>query len=216
VAQPTTLEIETPTGPAKVYLHLADESRAALVLGHGAGGGVEAPDLVAATEAAVAEGVTVALVEQPYRVAGRKSPAPAKRLDEAWIAVLEHLTGGELASLPLIVGGRSLGARVACRTLEQTGGVAVLCLAFPLQPPARKGKEPSPDRLGELDAVDVPVLVVQGDRDQFGMPPEGPQRQVIQVPGANHSLRTDPDAVAEAVRDWLPGVVKGAATAATR
>jgi uncharacterized protein len=216
VAQPTTLEIETPTGPAKAYLHSADEPRAALVLGHGAGGGVEAPDLVAATEAAVPQGVTVALVEQPYRVAGRKSPAPAKRLDEAWIAVLEQLVEGELAGLPLIVGGRSLGARVACRTLEETGGVAVLCLAFPLQPPARKGKDPSPDRLPELEAVDVPVLVVQGDRDQFGMPPPGPKRQVVRIPGANHSLRTDPEAVADAVRDWLPGVVKGAAAAATR
>jgi uncharacterized protein len=187
-----------------------------MVLGHGAGGGVEAPDLVAAREAAVPEGVTVALVEQPYRVAGRKSPAPAKRLDEAWIAVLEHLVAGELAGLPLIVGGRSLGARVACRTLETTGGAAVLCLAFPLQPPARKGKEPSPDRLPELEAVDVPVLVVQGDRDQFGMPPPGPQREIVQVPGANHSLRKDPDAVADAVRSWLPGVLEGAAAAATR
>ena len=185
-----------------------------MVLGHGAGGGVEAPDLVAATQAAVPEGVTVALVEQPYRVAGRKSPAPARRLDEAWTAVLEQLTTGELADLPLIVGGRSLGARVACRCLPDTGGMAVLCLAFPLQPPARKGKEPSPDRLPELEAVDVPMLVVQGDRDQFGMPGEGRKRRVVQVPGANHSLRTDPDAVEDAVRSWLPGVTEGKAAAA--
>ena len=209
-----TLEIETPTGPAKAYLHPADEPSAALVLGHGAGGGVEAPDLVAATEAAVPQGVTVALIEQPYRVAGRKSPAPAKRLDEAWTAVLEHLTAAELDGLPVIVGGRSLGARVACRCLEQTGGIAVLCLAFPLQPPARKGKEPSPDRLPELEAVDVPVLVVQGDRDRFGMPPPGPRRKVLEVPG-DHSLRTDPEAVADAVRSWLPEALKVAA-AATR
>jgi hypothetical protein len=209
-----TVEIETPTGPARAHLHPAGKPRAALVLGHGAGGGVEAPDLVAATQAAVPEDVTVALVEQPYRVAGRKSPAPAKRLDEAWTAVLETLTGGELSGLPLIVGGRSLGARVACRCLPDTGGVAVLCLAFPLQPPARKGKDPSPDRLPELEAVDVPVLVVQGDRDQFGMPSAGPQRQVVQVPGANHSLRSDPDAVADAVRGWLPSVTEGKAAAA--
>jgi uncharacterized protein len=211
-----TLEVETPTGPAKAYIHSPDEPRAALVLGHGAGGGVEAPDLVAATEAAVPEGFTVALVEQPYRVAGRKSPAPAKRLDEAWVAVVEHLTANELSGLPLIVGGRSLGARVACRCLPETGGVAVLCLAFPLQPPARKGKEPSPDRLPELEAVDVPVLVVQGDRDQFGMPPPGPKRQVAEIPGANHSLRSDPDAVGDAVRSWLADVVKETAGAATR
>jgi uncharacterized protein len=210
-----TVEIDTPTGPAKAYVHPADEPRAALVLGHGAAGGVEAPDLVAATEAAVPEGVTVALVEQPYRVAGRKSPAPAKRLDEAWIAVVEHLTANELSGLPVIVGGRSLGARVACRTLGATGGMGVLCLAFPLQPPARKGKEPSPDRLPELEAVDVPVLVVQGDRDRFGMPPPGPRREVVTVAG-DHSLRTDPEAIADAVRGWLSGVVKGAAAAATR
>jgi uncharacterized protein len=212
-----TVEIDTPTGPAKAYVHPADEPRAALVLGHGAGGGgVEAPDLVAATEAAVPEGFTVALVEQPYRVAGRKSPAPAKRLDEAWIAVVQHLTANELSGLPVIVGGRSLGARVACRCLPETGGLAVLCLAFPLQPPARKGKEPSPDRLLELEAVDVPVLVVQGDRDQFGMPPPGPTRQVAKVPGANHSLRSDPDAVGDAVRSWLVDVVKETAAAPTR
>jgi uncharacterized protein len=210
-----TVEIDTPTGPAKAYVHPADEPRAALVLGHGAAGGVEAPDLVAATEAAVPEGFTVALVEQPYRVAGRKSPAPAKRLDEAWIAVVEHLTANELSGLPVIVGGRSLGARVACRTLGATGGMGVLCLAFPLQPPARKGKEPSPDRLPELEAVDVPVLVVQGDRDRFGMPPPGPRREVVTVAG-DHSLRTDPEAIADAVRGWLSGVVKGAAAAATR
>ncbi|HSJ18614.1 MAG TPA: alpha/beta family hydrolase, partial [Solirubrobacterales bacterium] len=165
------LRIDTPSGDAVAHLHPADAPRAALVLGHGAGGGVEAPDLVAATEAATAEGVTVALVEQPYRVAGRRSPAPAKRLDEAWTAVLEHLAEDELRGLPSIVGGRSLGARVACRTVEQTGAAAVLCLAFPLQPPARKGKPPSPSRLAELDAVDVPMLVVQGDRDRFGVPP---------------------------------------------
>jgi uncharacterized protein len=210
-----TLEIDTPTGPARAYVHPADAPRAALVLGHGAGGGVEAPDLVAATEAAVPEGFTVALVEQPYRVAGRKSPAPAKRLDEAWIAVVEHLTANELSGLPVIVGGRSVGARVACRCLPETGGLAVLCLAFPLQPPARKGKEPSPDRLPELEAVDVPVLVVQGDRDRFGMPPPGSRREVVTVAG-DHSLRTDPEAVADAVRGWLRAVVKGAAAAATR
>jgi predicted alpha/beta-hydrolase family hydrolase len=210
-----TVEIDTPTGPARAYVHPADAPRAALVLGHGAGGGVEAPDLVATTEAAVPEGFTVALVEQPYRVAGRKSPAPAKRLDEAWIAVVEHLTANELSGLPVIVGGRSVGARVACRCLPETGGLAVLCLAFPLQPPARKGKEPSPDRLPELEAVDVPVLVVQGDRDRFGMPPPGSRREVVTVAG-DHSLRTDPEAVADAVRGWLRAVVKGAAAAATR
>jgi predicted alpha/beta-hydrolase family hydrolase len=200
------LELETPHGPAKAHLHPADGARAALVLGHGAGGGVEAPDLVAATSAASPEGVTVALIEQPYRVAGRRSPAPARHLEAAWTAVVEQLVAGELSGLPLIVGGRSLGARVACRTVAETGALAVLCLAFPLQPPARAGKAPSPSRLDELDAVTVPMLVVQGDRDRFGMPPPAPRREVVQVPG-DHGLRKDPDAVAAAVRAWLPSVV---------
>jgi hypothetical protein len=131
------MKIDTPHGPAEVHLHPVDEPKAALVLGHGAGGGVEARDLVTATAVARAEGVSVALVEQPYLVAGRRSPAPAGQLDTAWTAVVERLRGGELEGLPLIVGGRSLGARVACRTAEATGATAVLCLAFPVHPPGR-------------------------------------------------------------------------------
>ena len=172
------------------------------MLGHGASGGaaggVAAPDLVAATEAAVAEGLNVALVEQPYRVAGRKSPAPAPRLDEAWKAVVEELAEGELAGLPLIVGGRSAGARVACRTAADTGAVAVLCLAFPLHPPGRPEKTRQP----ELDAVEVPTLVVQGEGDPFGMPTGSANRSIVTVPG-NHGLKKDLEAVAAAVRDWL-------------
>lgn len=198
--------IDTPSGEAVAHLHPVEGPRGTLVLGHGVGGGVEAPDLIAATEAARAEGVGVALVEQPYRVAGRRSPAPAKRLDEAWTAVLEHLRGGDLGGLPLIVGGRSLGARVACRTAEATSAAAVLCLAFPLQPPARKGKPPSPSRLPELDTVSVPMLIVQGDRDRFGMPPSAASRRVAVVPG-DHGLKADTEAVAAAVRSWLPEVV---------
>jgi uncharacterized protein len=201
-------QLETPHGPASVHLHRAAEARGALVLGHGAGGGIEAPDLVAATEAAVPEGFSVALVEQPYRVAGRSSSPPAHHLDAAWIAVVDHLAAGELDGLPLVTGGRSAGARVACRTAGETGASAVLCLAFPLQPPARKGKPPGPDRLHELDEVEVPVLVVQGERDRFGMPPPGPRREVVQVTG-DHSLRSDPQAVADAIRDWLPRAAGG-------
>ena len=172
-----------------------------MVLGHGAGGGVEAPDLVAARDGALGAGFTVALVEQPYRVAGRRSPAPAKRLDEAWVAVLDHLGDGALEGLPLVVGGRSLGARVACRTLDRTRARAVLCLAFPLLPP-RRGDKPPQSRLPELEAVDLPVLVVQGESDRFGMPPEGPNRKVVKVPG-DHGLKADTRAVGEAVRGWL-------------
>jgi predicted alpha/beta-hydrolase family hydrolase len=159
---------------------------------------VSAPDLVAATRAAAAVGMTVGLVEQPYRVAGRRSPAPARQLDAAWTAVVERLAAAELQGTPLVAGGRSSGARVACRTASATGAVAVLCLAFPLQPPGRRD---SPSRLPELDAVDVPMLVVQGDRDPFGVPPEGPTREVALVP-ADHALRTS-TAVEAAVEDWL-------------
>src|SRR5438067_12933743 len=141
------VEMDTRHGLARAHLHPAAEPRAALVLGHGAGGGVGARDLVTAKDVAVAVGVSVALVEQPYRVAGRRSPAPARQLDAAWTAVVEHLVAGELHDLPLIVGGRSLGARVACRMAEATGAVGVLCLAFPLQPPRRSGSAAAPSRL---------------------------------------------------------------------
>jgi predicted alpha/beta-hydrolase family hydrolase len=197
------VEIDTPTGPARAHLEQADGARAALVLGHGAGGGVEAPDLIAARDAALAAGFTVALVEQPYRVAGKRAPAPAKRLDEAWIAVLEHLREKELADLPVVTGGRSLGARVACRTVGETAAVAVLCLAFPLLPPRRN--KPPQSRLPELKAVKVPVLIVQGENDRFGMPPKATKRKVVKVRG-DHGLKSDPQAIGEAVGDWLSGL----------
>jgi predicted alpha/beta-hydrolase family hydrolase len=200
-------EIETEQGPARAHVYAAVDSRAALILGHGAGGGVEAPDLVAARKAALAEAVDVALVEQPYRVAGRRAPPRAPNLDAAWTTVLEELRADELAGLPLIVGGRSLGARVACRTAEATGAVAVLCLAFPLEPPSRAGK-PRQSRLDELDAVTLPTLVVQGERDPFGMPPPGPSREVVKVPG-DHGLKADREAVAAAVQRWLARIVVG-------
>jgi predicted alpha/beta-hydrolase family hydrolase len=202
-----TLEIETPFGTANAHLNSADEPPAALVLGHGAGGGVQAKDLVAVARVAHEVGLSVVLVEQPYRVAGRRSPAPARQLDAAWTAVIDHLLVGELGSLPLVVGGRSSGARVACRTAEATGAVGVLCLAFPLQPLPRSGAAPAQSRLPELDAVTVPTLVVQGTRDPFGVPPAGKRRAVVQV-AADHSLRTDLDAVGEAVRAWLLRVVR--------
>jgi predicted alpha/beta-hydrolase family hydrolase len=206
-----SLEIDTPHGPARVHLDTTRSPRAALVLGHGAAGGVQAPDLVTATAAARSQGISVALVEQPYRVAGRRSPPRAAQLDAAWIAVVEQLSAGELAGLPLIVGGRSMGARVACRTANATGAVAVLCLAFPLEPPRRAGKPPQ-GRLAELDAVTVPTLVVQGERDRFGMPPASATREVVKVPG-DHGLKADLESVAAAVRAWLPTVVAEAARA---
>ena len=145
----------------------------------------------------------MALVEQPYRVAGRRAPAPAPHLDEAWTAVVARLSADELTGLPVITGGRSMGARVACRTAAATASIGVICLAFPLKPPQRaSATKPSPSRLGELDAVAVPTLVVQGVNDRFGMPPGGPGRTVVQVAG-DHGLKSDLPAVQAAVADWL-------------
>ncbi|HEV8104416.1 MAG TPA: alpha/beta family hydrolase [Gaiellaceae bacterium] len=200
----TVVAIETPHGQANAHLQFADRPRAALVLGHGAGGGVTARDLVTAAEAALDERISVALVEQPYRVAGRRSPAPAHHLDAAWTAVVEELRTNVFDGLPAVTGGRSSGARVACRTAGATGAAAVLCLAFPLEPPRRSG--PRPSRLDELAAVTVPVLVVQGVRDPFGMPPAGTTRTVVQVNG-DHSLRSDLAALGAAVRGWLAQTV---------
>jgi predicted alpha/beta-hydrolase family hydrolase len=186
-------------------MHAADKPIGALILGHGANGGVNAPDLVAVTEVALSTRFSVALVEQPYLVAGRRSPAPARQLDAAWRAVVKCLRETELSGLPVIVGGRSAGARVACRTAADTGALAVLCLAFPLHAPGRSGTATSKTRQPELDEVQVPTLVVQGDRDPFGMPQASAIRSVVTVPG-NHSLKTDLDAVTAAVRNWLISV----------
>jgi predicted alpha/beta-hydrolase family hydrolase len=201
-----SVEIDTPHGPARAHLAGAADPVGALVLGHGAGGGIGAPDLVAAAEAAGAARFAVALVEQPYRVAGRRSPAPARQLDAAWIAVVEHLRGDELSGLPLVTGGRSAGARVACRTAAECHAVAVLCLAFPLHAPRRDPSAELKTRQPELDAVEVPTLVVQGESDPFGMPAAGPARSVVTVRG-NHGLKSDLDGVAAAVGEWLGSVV---------
>jgi len=202
----TTHDVETPQGTARVHLHPADGARALLMLGHGAGGGVAAPDLVIATGVAQGLGIAVALVEQPYRVAGRRSSVPAPRLDMAWTAVADHLRAGPGSALPLITGGRSSGARVACRTAAASGASGVLCLAFPLQPPARAGAAPRPDRLPELAAVTVPVLIVQGERDPFGMPTEAPGRRVVRLAG-DHSLKSDAAGLRAAVGGWLTDVL---------
>ena len=203
----STLELDTPHGAARAHLRLGAGAHGALVLGHGAGGGVSAPDLLAVAGAAESAAIGVVLVEQPYRVAGRRSPPPARQLDAAWTAVVDALKRDQLAALRLVVGGRSAGARVACRTAELTGAAGVLCLAFPLQPPRRAGSAPAPSRIGELDAVTVPTLVVQGERDRFGVPPAASLRTVVRVAG-DHSLKTDLDAVAAAAGDWLTNLLE--------
>ncbi len=193
------IDITTPSGLARARVLPADEPWGALVLGHGAGGGTDAPDLRAARDAALAAGVTVALVEQPYRVAGRRSPPPAPRLDEAWLAVVARLAAGPLRGLALIAGGRSSGARVACRTATECGATAVLCLAFPLVSPKGVSRWP------ELDLPVVPVLVVQGRTDRFGMPRATGSRQVVRVRG-DHALKSDLPAVRDGVGRWLTGL----------
>ena len=180
-----------------MHLHPVDSPVAALVLGHGAGGGTESPDLVGATKGAGSAGLSVGLVEQPYRVAGRRSPAPASQLDAAWVAVVSQFRESLFSGLPILTGGRSLGARVACRTAAATDSVAVLCLAFPLHPPGR----PEKSRLPELDAVRVPILVVQGESDPFGMPPASANRTLACIAGT-HSLKNEAT-VAAAVSEWL-------------
>jgi uncharacterized protein len=201
--------IETPSGPARAHVHDVAAPRARLVLGHGAGGGIQARDLLAATAAALAASVEVALVEQPYRVTGRRSPPPARTLDAAWTPVVAALSAG--TRLRLIVGGRSSGARVACRTAGEVGAAGVLCLAFPLQPRRRADSgRPAPlSRLPELEAVEVPVLIVQGENDPFGMPPSSPLRTVVPVRG-DHSLRGDLEAVGGAVSAWLSELLSAA------
>lgn len=204
----TPIDIDTPHGPARAHLHRPDgaTTRGALVLGHGAGGSVDAPDLVAVRDVARALGCVVALVEQPYRVAGRRSAPPAPQLDAAWVAVLAHLRAGALANLRVVVGGRSSGARVACRTAAAVGAAGVLCLAFPLLAPPRRSTGERVSRLPELAAVDVPVLVVQGENDRFGRPPQAPGREVVVVAG-DHGLKRDTAAVAAAASAWLGRVL---------
>jgi predicted alpha/beta-hydrolase family hydrolase len=199
-------EVETPSGTAWLDVDRPRGATALLALGHGAGGGVDAPDLRAVRDAAVAAGIVVARVTQPYRVAGRRAPAPAPRLDEAWLAALAQLRRLRgFRALPLIVGGRSSGARVACRTAAASGAAGVVALAFPVHPPGK----PEKSRLDELDAPRVPVLVVQGDRDPFGMPPPAPGRTVVVLDGADHSLRTGTAQIALAVVEFVAGLAPG-------
>jgi len=207
-------EFPTPHGPARVHrVEPAAGPVGTLVLGHGAGGGGEPADLAAVASAAAAAGWRALLVDQPWKVAGRKiAPAPP-RLDEGWTAVLAALRAAGGLSGPLVLGGRSAGARVACRTASAQGAAGVLALAFPLHPPGR----PEKSRAAELHLVDVPLLVVQGATDAFGGPAEvstalaGHPGAVHAVPG-DHALKKDPAAVAAAAVDWLASLLRDQVT----
>jgi len=195
----TRVELETPSGTAWADIDVPDaDPKGVLYIGHGAGGGVEAPDVRAARDGALAADLIVARITQPYRVAGRRTPVPAPRLDEAWLAVTGELND-QLGKLPTVHCGRSSGARVACRTAAVTGAVAVIALAFPLHLPGR----PERSRLDELELPTVPVLVIQGEKDTFGMPPPGPKRQIVVIPGDTHSLKKDLRIVRDSVTEFL-------------
>lgn len=200
-------EIATPVGPARAHIERATgQPRGTLVLGHGAGGGIDAPDLVA-LRALVGDGWNYVRVEQPWRVAGRRiAPAPAT-LDAAWLPVVAALRDGRSRlTRPWVTGGRSAGARVACRTAAATHADGVLALSFPLHPPGR----PEKSRAAEARQVDVPLLVVQGERDPFGTPQEvrsalGRGVEIRDAAG-DHSFGRDPQDVVAAVRAWLGGL----------
>ncbi|WP_214404185.1 alpha/beta hydrolase family protein [Pseudonocardia lacus] len=194
--EPEAVPVDTPHGPGRITVLDVPGARTTLLLGHGAGGGITAPDIVTVAGVAVAAGVRVVLNEQPYRVAGRRAPAPAGQLDTAWLAAVEVVRGRFAGRL--VTGGRSSGARVACRTAAGAGAAAVLCLAFPVHPPGR----PDKDRLAELALPTVPVLVVQGATDPFGRPDPAPGRDVVVLRG-DHSLRSDVPGLRDAVRAWL-------------
>ena len=202
--------IETPGGPATAEVFAAPGGTRTLVLGHGAGGGTDARDLQALARVLPASGTSVILVQQPWRVAGRKVAGPPATLDTAWIAVLAELRAAKLLASTLVAGGRSAGARVACRTAATVAADAVLALSFPLHPPGR----PERSRVTELLGAGVPTLVVQGEKDSFGGPPEFPAgTRIVEVPAADHGLKVPARAalgqagalelITDAVAAWL-------------
>jgi predicted alpha/beta-hydrolase family hydrolase len=195
--------VDTPAGPAEVVVDRpARRARGLLALGHGASGGVDAPDLVAVRDAAVAAGFAVARITQPYRVAGKRMPPAAPVLDAAWVAAVGETLGRVGRRVPLVLGGRSSGARVASRTAAALGAAGVLALAFPLHPPGR----PDKSRADELDPS-RPTLVLNGDRDAFGVPEAVGLVRVERRPGEQHGLRKDPTGTAAIAVAWLTELV---------
>jgi predicted alpha/beta-hydrolase family hydrolase len=191
----------TGAGPARAELEAPADPGFLLVLTHGAGGGVATKDIFAARRAGLAAGAAVALVTQPYRVRGARAPGAPDRQDAAWLEIISALRG-DYPGLPLVQGGRSNGARLACRTAPAAGAAAVVALAFPLHPPGRAG-DPERSRAAELRAAGVPVLVISGDRDPFGVPDPGDADRLVVLPGETHALSRHPEAVAVAVASWL-------------
>jgi uncharacterized protein len=192
------MEISTGQGPAEVALEAARKPAFLLIMTHGAGGGPDTKDVLAASAAAARLGAAVARVLQPYRVRGARAPGSPERQDEAWLEIVAELTG-RYPGIPLVQGGRSNGARVACRTAKAAGARGVVALAFPLHPPGR----PDSSRASELRGAGVDVLVVNGERDPFGIPARADASRVVVLPGETHALSRHPAAVGEAVGEWL-------------
>jgi hypothetical protein len=201
------MDIETRHGPAAAALDLPDGPLPYLVvLTHGSAGSVDAPDVLAVRDAVVARGGGIARVTQPFRLAGRRAPGPAAKQDDAWLDIVAAVRSAVGGDAPLVQGGRSNGARVACRTAGDAGARAVVALAFPLHPPGR----PERSRLEELRAAAecVPVLVVNGDRDPFGVPEPVGGVDLRVRPGERHALDRDAAAVGVIVGDWIAAVVQ--------
>lgn len=188
----------TSSGPARAELDQPDNPAFLLVLTHGAGGGVDSPDLLAARDAGRQLGGAVARVLQPYLVKGSRAPGSPDRQDAAWLEIIEALRPG-FPAIPLVQGGRSNGARLACRTARAAGARVVVALAFPLHPPGR----PERSRADELRQAGVPVLVVNGDHDPFGVPDGADASRVIVLPGETHALSRQPGQIRETVESWL-------------
>lgn len=190
MSQPRVVPVATPEGEGRLFLDPAAEPRALLVLGHGAGGGVTAPDLELLARRLPAIGITVVRFEQPWRTQGRRVAVPPPRLDVGWRAAITVLRAADPEPV-LFFGGRSAGARVAVRTADDFPVAGVVCLAFPLHLPG----QPHRSRSAELTGTRVPRLVLQGSRDTFGSAEEvravaGPGVTVVELPGADHSFRT--------------------------
>src|SRR6266516_1238362 len=194
---------------AEVDRPAAGEPAFLLVLTHGAGANPGSPDLLAVAGAALGLGGTVARVTQPYRVKGRRAPGSPDRQDAAWAEVIAVLRAAAGADLPLIQGGRSNGARVACRTARAVGARAVIALAFPLHPPGRPGQA----RAAELAAAGTDVLGVNGERDPFGIPEGTGKTRVVVLAGESHALSRVPGEAGRAAGSWLRGVLAGSGVA---
>ncbi len=205
------MQIETAYGPAAVELDGPARAKFLLVLTHGAGGGVDSADLLAARDAGLSAGGTVARVLQPYRVRGASAPGSPQRQDAAWLEIIAALRDRR-PRRPLVQGGRSNGARVACRTATAAGATAVLALAFPLHPPGR----PDRSRADELRAAGVDVLVINGDRDPFGIPDPADAARVVVLPGQTHALSGAARLIEREVSAWLGAVLAGGRAVSTR